>query len=178
MKAIAWAIGLITLVTAAAYTAVSLARWEWSRALFFGLVFVAAEISLVAIALFARLARLESTLRQNPPAAAPAVDAVRQARNDHDRFPWLRIDPVDVVGRTNVFVTMLVGGGLLLSGGAWLIDRFASRTVDPPREARLGRQLDAIAYPGHLVVDDVVTIARTRPDRDDPRLSSFLGEQP
>jgi hypothetical protein len=91
------------------------------------------------------------------------------------RFAWLRVDPTDVVGRTNVFVTLLVGGGILLSGGAWLIDRLASNTVDPRREQRLGRELDAIAYRPGLLVDEVDALARPSLDRDDPRVRSFLG---
>ena len=38
MKLIAWLAGIGTLLTGALYMIVSLNRWEWSRALFFGLI--------------------------------------------------------------------------------------------------------------------------------------------
>ena len=80
----------------------------------------------------------------------------------------------EITSRTNVFVTLLVGGGVLLSAGAWLIDKVATRTVDPRREALLGRQLDAIAYRPGLVVDEVNALARPHLQRDDPQLDTFL----
>lgn len=186
MRFVAWAVALITLVVAGVYTMVSLARWEWTRALFFAIVFVAAEVMVVAAALFARLGRLEQELVElgrrptSPPvpSRSASLQALRATRGDHDRFAWLRPDPEDVASRTNVFITLMVGGGVILSGGAWLLDKLASRTVDPRREASLGRQLDEIAYPRGFVVDDVNVLARSRPQRDDPGLDAFLDPQP
>ena len=40
MKAIAWLAGIGTLVAGTVYMVVSLNRWEWNRALFFGLIVV------------------------------------------------------------------------------------------------------------------------------------------
>lgn len=182
MKFVAWAVAVITLVVAGIYTMVSLARWEWTRALFFAIVFVAAEVMVVAAALFARLNRMEQQLALVARPAAPvpaasrstALHALRATRAEYDRFAWLRTDPEAVASRTNVFITLMVGGGVILSGGAWLIDKLASRTVDPGREASLGRQLDRIAYQRGLVVDDVNVLARSRPQRDDPGLDAFL----
>lgn len=180
MKAIAWLGGLTTLVVAGAYTTVSLARWEWNRALFFGLLFLAAEVGLAAALVLRRLARVERSLAdlRPPPSASPAHDALRRTRGQADRFPWLRVDPAEAVTRTNVFITLVVGGGILLSGGAWVLDKVAARTVDPGRERDLGRELDAIAYRPGLLVDDVTALARPRPERDDPRVRAFLREQP
>lgn len=186
MKFVAWGVAVVTLVVAGIYTMVSLARWEWTRALFFAIVFVAAEVMLVGAALISRLSRLEQRLtalsRQSspppPPAGSTALHALRATRAEHDRFAWLRTDPDSSVTRTNVFITLMVGGGVILSGGAWLIDKIASRTVDPGREASLSRQLDAIAYQRGLVVDDVNVLARSRPQRDDPGLDSFLDPHP
>lgn len=174
MKMVAWAVAALTLVMAGVYTMVSLARWEWTRALFFAIVFVAAEVMLATAAVLSRVTRLErevGTLHRTEPST---LHALRATRHEHQRFPWLRADPNEVLVRTNVFITLMVGGGVLLSGGAWLIDKIAGRTVDPGREARLSRQLDGIAYPRGLVVDDVNALARSRPQRDDPRLDAFL----
>lgn len=143
MKSFAWFAGIATLVGALGYTAVSLARWEWNRALFFGMVFLAAEVGLAAALVLKKLPGVESSLTKQWPETSPARRALKATRPDGERFAWLRPDPKDVLSRTNVFITMVVGGGVLLSGGAWVIDKLASRTVDPSREARLGSELDA-----------------------------------
>jgi hypothetical protein len=175
MKAVAWLVLVATLAAAAVYTVVSLARWEWNRALFFAIVFVAAEVALASALLLQRLARVEKLVTDLPPADAGVRRALRDTRGEQQRFAWLKVDPTDLVGRTSVFITLLVGGGVLLSGGAWLIDKLAAGTVDPRREQRLGRELDAIAYRPGLLVDEVDTLARPSLDRDDPRVRSFLG---
>ena len=175
MKAIAWLTAAATLVAAAAYTVVSLARWEWNRALFFAVVFVAAEVGLGLALVLHRLARVEVLVTDLPTPDPGVRRALRDTRDDQERFAWLRVDPADVVGRTHVFVTLLVGGGVLLSGGAWLLDKLATKTVDPRREQRLGRELDAIAYRPGLLVDEVDVLARPSLDRDDPRVRAFLG---
>ena len=53
MKGIAWAAAVVTLFVSGIYTVVSLARWEWSRAVFFAIVFVAAEVLIGAAAVLA-----------------------------------------------------------------------------------------------------------------------------
>ncbi|HEU5150848.1 MAG TPA: hypothetical protein VFU19_10145 [Iamia sp.] len=175
MKTIAWLVAGITLLAAAVYTFVSLARWEWNRALFFAIVFVAAEVGLGIALVLRRLARVEALVTDLPAPDPGARRALRDTRGEQERFAWLRVDPTEVVGRTNVFITLLVGGGVILSGGAWLLDKLASSTVDPRREQRLGRELDGIAYRPGLLVDEVDTLARPSLDRDDPRVRSFLG---
>lgn len=175
MRVVAWLVAAVTLVAAAVYTVVSLARWEWNRALFFALLFVAVEVGLAAAIVLRRLARVERLVVHASADDGGARRALRDTRHEHVRFAWLRVDPADVVGRTNVFITFLVGGGVLVSAGAWLIDKVASNTVDPRLEQRLGRELDAIAYRPGLLVDEVDALARPSLDRDDPRVRSFLG---
>ena len=46
MKVIAWLAGIGTLLAGALYMVVSLNRWEWNRALFFGLVVLITEVAL------------------------------------------------------------------------------------------------------------------------------------
>ena len=75
----------------------------------------------------------------------------------------------------NVFITFLVGGGVLLSGIAWLVDRIASKTTTPVGEERLARQLGPISYPrGGLIVDDVTVLAQAVPGCDDTQLRRLL----
>ena len=186
MKAIAWLTAIATLVAAAIYTVVSLARWEWNRALFFAIVFVAAEVGLGLALVLRRLGRVEALVTDLPVPDPGVRRALRDTRSgerasasgqqrEQERFAWLRVDPAEVVGRTHVFITLLVGGGIILSGGAWLLDKLATKTVDPRREQRLGRELDAIAYRPGLLVDEVDVLARPSLDRDDPRVRAFLG---
>ena len=74
-----------------------------------------------------------------------------------------------------IFITMLVGGGVLLSGIAWLVDKVASRTTTPAGEVALAKQLGSIRYPrGGLLVDDVTVLAQAVPGVEDPQLRKLL----
>ena len=114
---------------------VSLNRWEWNRALFFGLIVLIAEVGLATGLVLRRLARLEHNLRG--PADPAVVQILSETRPSRDRFAWMR----ESTGQLNVFITFLVGGGLILSGVAWVVDRVASKTSSPAGEERLARQL-------------------------------------
>jgi hypothetical protein len=171
MKVVAWLTGIGTLIAAGVYLVVSLNRWEWNRALFFGLVMLIAEVGLATGLVLRRLGRLERAL---DPDADPAVVAALRATRPPaaDRFSWLR----ESASRTNVFVTFLVGGGVLISGAAWLVDRLASQTATPAREHRLARRLDRIAYPPDgLLVDDALALAQDVPGTDDAHIRALLG---
>lgn len=171
MKIIAWLAGLGTLIAAGGYMVVSLNRWEWNRALFFGLVFLIAEVGLATGLVLRRLARLEHGLKRD--AEDPAVGSIlRETRPPSpDRFAWLR----ETVQRPNVFITFLVGGGVVLSGIAWLIDRLASKTSSPVGEERLARQLGPISYPsGGMLLDDVTVLAQEVPGANDDQIRQLL----
>ena len=71
MKTIAWLAGVGTLLAGVFYMVVSLNRWEWNRALFFGLIVLIAEVGLATGLVLRRLARLEHNLK-GPLAADPA----------------------------------------------------------------------------------------------------------
>ena len=70
MKFIAWLAGIGTLLAGAIYMVVSLNRWEWNRALFFGLIVLIAEVGLATGLVLRRLARLEHIAKRD---ADPAV---------------------------------------------------------------------------------------------------------
>ena len=76
---------------------------------------------------------------------------------------------------SNVFITFIVGGGLILSGIAWIVDRVAARTSTPAGEQRLAAQLGPISYPrGGLLVDDITVLAQDVPGADDAQIRKLL----
>jgi len=165
MRTIAWTIAIGTLVTATAFTVVSLNRWEWNRALFFALIVLIAEVGLATGLVLRRLGRRE--------VVDPAVlEAIREARPQPPRrFRWLE----DSFTGLNVFITFLVAGGILLSSMAWLADRLAARTATRAGEDRLARALRPIAYPtGGLLVDEVTALAQHVPGTDDTQIRLLL----
>lgn len=175
MRKIAWLAGVATLVAAAAYMVVSLNRWEWSRALYFGLVVLMAEVGLATALILRRLGPAgggsPGQSVATPEVHPQVLSRLRQSRPTPNRFAWL--DPRS--GRLNVFITMLVGGGVVLSGIAWLVDKVAARTTTPAGELHLARQLGAIRYPrGGLLVDDVTVLAQAVPYCDDAQLRRLL----
>jgi hypothetical protein len=168
MKTIAWLAGVGTLVAGAAYMVVSLNRWEWNRALFFGLIVVIAEIGLATGLILRKLTRLEHPGEDDPAVAAILRDTRLPSR---DRFAWLKESPRQM----NVFITFLVGGGVILSAIAWLVDRVASKTSTPEGEQRLVRDLAPISYPrGGLLLDDVTVLAQDVPGADDVQIRKLL----
>jgi hypothetical protein len=168
VKIIAWLAGIGTLLAGAFYMIVSLNRWEWNRALFFGLIVLIAEVGLATGLVLRRLARLEYRIRVDPAVA----QILRETRPpSRDRFAWLR----DASQQLNVFITFLVGGGVILSAIAWLVDRVASKTSSPAGEERLGRQLSVISYPsGGLLLDDVTVLAQEVPGANDDQIRQLL----
>jgi hypothetical protein len=168
MKIIAWLAGVTTLVLGAGYMIVSLNRWEWSRALFFGLIVVIAEIGLATGLMLRRMTRLEH-LREIDRAALIALRETRPAAPD--RFAWLK----QSMERSNVFIIFAVGGGVLVSGIATLVDRIAANTSTPVGEERLARSLGAIRYPtGGLLLDDITVLAQDVPGTNDDQIRKLL----
>ena len=169
MKIIAWLAGVGTLLAGLFYMVVSLNRWEWNRALFFGLMVLIAEVGLATGLVLRRLARLEHNLRG--PADPAVVQILSETRPSRDRFAWMR----ESSGQLNVFITFIVGGGLILSGVAWVVDRVASKTSSPAGEERLARQLHPISYPaGGLLLDDITVLAQEVPGADDGQIRQLL----
>ena len=167
MKVIGWLAGVATLLAALFYMALSLNRWEWNRALFFGLIVVLAEIGLATGLILRKVSEVQ---RSGTGAESEVLQILRKNRPEPpERFAWLQPD------RTNVFITFLVGGGVIVSGVAWLLDRVASRTTTPAGEEQLATRLGAISYPeGGLLVDDVTALGQELPGADDDALRALL----
>lgn len=172
MKTVAWTVAIGTLATASVFVVVSLNRWEWNRALFFGLIVLIAEVGIAAALILRRLTRLERQVADG----SDILDALRQTRPPSpDRFRWLE----DSTRGLNVFITFLVAGGILLSGVAWLADRVAAATTTRVREDRLAKELAEIAYPsGGLLVDEVTVLAQRVPGADDAQIRRLLEYRP
>jgi len=170
VKTIAWLTGIGTALAALVYMVVSLNRWEWNRALFFGLIVLIAEVALATGLVLRRLTRLE---RANREVLDPMLrEILRANRPDRqDRFAWLK----ESASQMNVFITFLVGGGIVLSGVAWIVDRVASTTAGAVGDQRLARRLKQISYPaGGIVVDDVTVLAQDVPGADDAQIRKLM----
>jgi hypothetical protein len=165
---IAWLAGIGTLLAGGFYMIVSLNRWEWNRALFFGLIVLIAEVALATGLVLRRLSRLEYRTRVDPAVAG----ILRETRPPSpDRFAWLR----DSTKELNVFITFLVGGGVILSAAAWMVDRIASKSSSPVGEQKLAHQLTGISYPsGGLLLDDVTVLAQEVPGANDEQIRQLL----
>jgi len=178
MKKIPILILILTLLASGIYVFVYLKRWEWTRALFVGMVFIVAEVALVAWLILQKLARIERRVNAARDDMSEVLDQrvltrIRQTRPDYDRFAWLK----ESMSRTNVFITMVVGGGVLLSGLAWVVDKVAAKSVVPSGERALAKELHSIALPsGHLVADEASLIAQELPSCDDPDLRLLVGD--
>ncbi|HEY2998738.1 MAG TPA: hypothetical protein VGJ43_09200 [Acidimicrobiales bacterium] len=140
-------LGGVTLAASGTYTFVYLYRWEWNRALMSAAIFVAAEVAVMGSLLSQRLkvisARLDET--QEKPARAVRLERIRSsAPPARTNFAWLSRPE-----QMNVFVPVLMGAGVLMSGIAWLVERVARATVTPVAERGLAAQLDGLALPAH-----------------------------
>ena len=168
MKIIAWLAGVATLVAGALYMIVSLNRWEWNRALFFGLIVLIAEMGLATGLVLRRISKLELQ-RATDPAVGAIIRATRPPTAD--RFAWLK----DASNRNNVFITFLVGGGVILSAIAWVVDKIAAGTTTVQGEHKLAIELAPISYPrGGLLLDDATVLAQEVPGADDAQIRKLL----
>ncbi|HKA04754.1 MAG TPA: hypothetical protein VKD67_10500 [Acidimicrobiales bacterium] len=142
---------LVTLVAAGWYFFAYLFWWEWNRALVAGVIMVAAEVALGTLFVMARL----DELRRKVDVASSRTERIRAhldaAPSRDGRFAWLvKTDTF------NVFVPILLGAGVLISGLAWLVERVARMTQRGNTNDGLVRQLAALAPPpgGFLGAED------------------------
>lgn len=142
----------VTLVASGAYVLVYLQRWEWNRALIAGVFMLASEMILVAAVLAARIRTVERKV-------TAAVDRTQQERvlrrlqeapaPSCDHFAWLRPTGTG----TSVFVPVLMGAGLVLSGLAWIVERVAKATAGSAMERGLATRLVAFSVPEEPLVE-------------------------
>ncbi|MGY1770982.1 hypothetical protein [Blastococcus sp. SYSU D00813] len=173
MRKLSWLAGVAALVSSGGYLLVYVYRWEWHRALLVGILFLASLTGLCAALVLRRLGRLEREVSA-PHRASPTdpLHRLRQAPVDSPPFRWLGAPDPD---RTYVFIPILLGGGLLLSGAAWLVERVAGSAARTGIEEDLARELRSVAFPAGPLVPTGTEVLAGGGARDDPALRLLLG---
>lgn len=153
---------LAVMVGAGGYLFVYLYRWEWNRAIIAGIFLVAAEVAHATILVTERLAGLTTAPSRTGREEIGTIARIREAAPPpRRRFAWLSATN----GQTSVFVPVLMGAGVVLSGLAWIVERIAQRTARPRLENGLAKRLDALAIDTEAGLvpppggDDLVTVA-------------------
>ncbi len=168
-KRIAYVVLTVVLAASGTYLFVYLYRWEWNRTLIAGIFFVAAEIALVGAAILERLKNMEGRIESRaaePPALAHIQETAPEPKAG---FKWLaRTDG------TNVFVPVLMGAGFVVSGIAWVVERFAHATARPALERGLAWRLAPLSLPAEGFVGGGVTVPAPRPSRTKTRVKHAL----
>jgi hypothetical protein len=134
------------------YVFVYLYRWEWNRALFAGLLFLATEVGLALSIVLERLNGLERRVGQ-PGQAPPPPEVLARIRESApppaDPFRWLKSGD----GSAHVFVPILLGAGVVASALAWVIERVARFTARPAMEEGLAGRLAPLSWPDTPLVE-------------------------
>ena len=176
MKIVSWIAGIAALLGSGGYLLVYVYRWEWHRALLVGILFLGALVSLTAALVLRRLGRLERRLPTASSSAGGGRDPLarlRAAPVEQPSFRWLRPETLD---RTHIFIPVLLGGGILVSGAAWLVERVAGNAARSGVEAELAGELRQIAFPAApLAPPDAELLAGADDVADDPALRLLLG---
>ena len=144
-KWISYAIGAVALIAAGFYVFIYLYRWEWNRAIMAGVLFIAAEIGLVAALVLDRLKKMEERIKEHGirrPDLATLQDIEAGAPEPRRHFAWLTDQ-----AKVGVFVPVLMGAGVVISGIAWCVERLAASTARPLLERRLAMRLAPLGLP-------------------------------
>ena len=169
MKKLAWLIGAIGLLGSLGYLFSYIVRWQWNRALFSGLAAVALLVALGIAAVLRKLGQLEDRLDGSGGVDEALLADLRATRPQRDHFKWLR----ERTQHTNVFITVLLGGGVVVSGIAWVIGKLAEGTATPAAEHRLAQRLGPLRFPQEGLqpatdaqADEATTLLRRPTARD------------
>ena len=141
-----YAVAVVALLCTGVYLFVYLYRWEWHRAIVAGVLLIAAEVGIATSVLLDRMRSIERRLdRLADVEAARQVEARIQEAAPEPRvnFDWLRQD----ADRMSVFVPLLLGAGVVLSGLAWVVERVARATAGPALERGLTLRLSPLTLP-------------------------------
>ena len=175
MKKLSWLIGVVALIASAVYLFVYIYRWEWHRALLVGILFLATLVGLCTALVVRRVTSMDERVRAlaGDPRPPGALERLRAAPVETQPFRWLSPDALD---RTHIFIPVLLGGGFVVSGIAWLVERVAGSSARAGVEEELATELQAIAFPAaSLVPTDAELLAGGDDFADDPSLRVLLG---
>lgn len=171
MRPVIWTTGTLALLASGGYVLVYVYRWEWHRALLVGILFLAALVGMSTALVLRRLGRLERTVS----ARARPDDVLRHLRAapvEPPRFRWLAPHDPDRVG---VFIPLLIGGGVLLSGAAWLVERLAGSAARAGVEEELAGDLRGLSFPAAPLVPSPGEVLAGVGREADPGLDVLLG---
>jgi hypothetical protein len=164
-RRIAYLAAVVTIAASGYYFFVYLTRWEWNRALTSGVILLAAEIGLVGALVLDRIGRLRTSIVSSAPGRGdPRPQVLARIRESappaRNHFAWLRPES------TNVFVPVLLGAGVIVSGIAWVVERIARATAGKGMERGLALQLESIAPPADgLIARDADPLTLFAPGR-------------
>ena len=140
-----------------------MARWEWGRATVAAMVFVAAEVAIGFVMVLRRLDRMGGDPREQT-----ARRAAPTPRQPVDEFPWLAATR----DQRGVFITLLLGGGVLVSGVSWAIEKVSSMGSNGSQP----EAFEQFAFPDRpLVPSDTEIRVRGLGRHDDDQLHALLG---
>jgi hypothetical protein len=173
VKKLSWLVGTIALIASGAYLFFYIYRWEWHRALLVGVLFLACLVGLCTALVLRRLGASGDRSRTDRDRVPPTLERLRAAPVETRPFRWLSPDSLD---RTHVFIPVLLGGGFVVSGIAWLIERVAGNAARAGVEEQLAADLQAIAIPtAPLAPTDAELMACGDDCADDPALRLLIG---
>ena len=171
MRKLRYAVVGVAMAGAGVYLFVYLYRWEWHRALTAGVLFLVAEVALLGAVILDRLKSIERRLgarstgagggEDNEPAQAyHPSDEILARLKDTAPEPKVNFEWLSQRGEMSVFVPVLLGAGVVLSGVAWLVERVARVTARPSLERGLSLQLAPFAMPVGTLWGAPVPVAR------------------
>lgn len=154
MKRYVYGLGLLAAGWAAAFVLVYLYRWEWNRAAAAMGFLLLGEVGLLGAFLQDRLRRVEALVGASAQPgwraaaqderSAQALAALRRtAPRPYEPFAWMRPSPHEL----SVFVPLLLGAGVILSGLAWVVERLARATARHGLERGLADRLAPLSLP-------------------------------
>ena len=149
-------VSIFSTAIAATYFFVYLYRWELHRALVAGVLFVAGEIAVATTLVLRKLETLRTPARaseaHSPSDAAPEPPVTTDDRDQRAErhFRWLGMD------RMNVFIPVLLGANIIVSGIAWLVEHLARSA--PAKGRSVERDLAALALPVGGFVDNSLRV--------------------
>jgi H+/Cl- antiporter ClcA len=172
VRPVIWTTGTLALLASGGYVLVYVYRWEWHRALLVGILFLAALVGMSTALVLRRLGRLERTVSASAGPRDGVLQHLRAAPVEPPRFRWLAAHDPDRVG---VFIPLLIGGGVLISGAAWLVERVAGSAARAGVEEDLAGDLQGLSFPVAPLVPSPGEVLAGVGREADPGLDVLLG---